>query len=261
MYKYTCQRCGAKFESKNSPGCKRVPKYCSHPCYAKSKIGKPFPYDGPRVKPWKDVELVKCVCKICGTSFEVWPSRAKKCPPKYCSRECQHESKRRVTGPDHPLWTRIQRLCEWCGKAVWVIPAKLDEFRFCSRSCMGSYTSKRMADWKGPTSIEQLLMDELDRRHISYEPQYRIGHRVVDIALLEPRIVIEADGDYWHSFPEQQRKDQAKTRWLEAHSWIVHRFSGTEIRTSPVACIDQVVESLGLTRLQTHFLELFDDTN
>jgi len=256
MYQYICQQCSKPFESKNSPGCKRAPKFCSHACYAKSKMGK-VPWNKGQSMPnppWNKGELVKFTCQICGKRFEVWPSYAKKRPPKYCSRKCAHEAKRRITGPEHPLWTCVERQCEWCGKSVWVKPAKLDEFRFCSRQCQGFSTAKDMAELNGPTSIEQLLMDELDRRHIPYHSQHQIAKWLVDITLPEHRIAIEADGDYWHSSPEQQEKDANKNHWLEAHGWTIHRFSGSEIRESPAACIDEVVASLGLPACQTTFL-------
>lgn len=259
MHNYICQHCGKPFESRTAPTSKRPPKFCSHACYAESKVGKPFPYDGPRVTPWNKRKLVECTCQICGVTFEVWPSRAKRNPPKYCSWDCFCESKRRITGPDHPLWTREQRQCEWCGKMVWVKPAKFEEFRFCSRQCLGASVAKDMAELNGPTSIEQSLMDELDRRHIPYRVQHQIAKWLVDITLPEHRIAIEADGDYWHSFPEQQEKDANKNHWLEAHGWTIHRFSGSEIRESPAACIDKVVASLGLPCYQTRLFPFLDD--
>ena len=111
-----------------------------------------------------------------------------------------------------------------------------------------------MAEHKGPTSIELLLMNELDRRHIPYRSQHQIAKWLVDISLPKHRIAIEADGDYWHSTPEQQAKDANKDTWLKAHKWTVFRFSETEINKSPAACIDQVLAHLGKTAVQLSLL-------
>lgn len=245
LYKYVCQQCGQRFESKQSPGAKCPPKFCSHQCYGKSKQGKPF-YDATGHIPWNRKPKVKLICEICHKPFEVWPYR--KDSARYCSHACMSEAKRRVTGPDHPLWTCVEMPCKWCGKVVWVKPAKVEEFRFCSRRCHGSYRAAKMAEHKGPTDIEQLLMDELDRRHISYRIQHKIACWLIDITLPQHNIAIEADGDHWHSSPEQQRKDANKNHWLRAHKWTIFRFSGTQIHQSPADCIDRVIRHINQTR-------------
>lgn len=241
MYMYICRWCSAEFQTKESPGSKRPPKYCSHKCYARSKSGKSF-YSVRGHIPWNKKSWIEKTCGICGQSFTVTPAREK--IAKYCSCECTHEAKRRTFGPSHPLWTRTQMPCEFCGKMMWVKTAKADEFRFCSRRCHGAYIAQKMAMLKGPTSIEKMLMDELDKREISYRAQHPISHWLIDITLPQHRIAIEADGDYWHNSKEQQTKDANKDRWLRAHKWTIFRFSGTEIRKSPAACIDKIVSSL-----------------
>lgn len=255
LYDYTCQYCNKPFKSKNSPGCKDKPKFCSRECYGKSKRGKPPSNKGQKrdYPPWNKKPGISIICEICGAEFEVQPHRGD--AARYCSRECSHEAKRRVTGPGHPLWRRIQMECEWCGKLVWVKPAKIDEFRFCSRKCLGTCMAAQAAEWKGPTDIEQLLMNELDRRHIVYRSQHKIARWLIDITIPEHRIAIEADGDYWHSPPEQQEKDANKNHDLEIRKWTVFRFWGSEIRRSPARCIDEVLAHIGIKQLAFQSLD------
>lgn len=244
----TCLQCGKEYEI--TKWVINRSKFCSRACHAKHTftgmkraprtaehrrklgayhIGK----EPPNKKP-----SVNITCLICGKVFEVPQRRADEA--KYCSRECQHESKRRVTGTTHPLWTRVKRNCEWCGKEVWVKPAKISEFRFCSRQCAGASISKRMAERKGPTSIESAFEDELNRRHIAHIMQHKIANWLVDFAIPEWRIAIETDGDYWHANKKQKEKDRNKDHWLSAHKWHMFRFTESAINQSVSNCVDQI---------------------
>jgi very-short-patch-repair endonuclease len=231
-------------------------KFCSRYCLAKHTfLGRKKP---PRTLehrkklgrahigqvPHNKGKLIKVLCEICHKEFEVWPSRFNKYPPKYCSRKCQHESMRQITGTNHKLWKRIQKQCEWCGKSVWVKPAKIHEFKYCSRQCQGTSRAAKMAKQSGPTSIEKLLMDEFDKAGIAYKFQYRIANWLVDIAIPSHRIAIEADGNYWHNNINQQIKDRNKDHWLLAHKWEIYRFTESQIRISPVNCVKKVIDHI-----------------
>jgi very-short-patch-repair endonuclease len=54
-----------------------------------------------------------------------------------------------------------------------------------------------------PTSLEQELYSLLQSMHITFTPQYTIRHYIVD-AFIEPNIVIEVDGNYWHGHPDYE---------------------------------------------------------
>lgn len=245
-YTFVCPTCGKTVSRYRSPD-QSPPQHCSRECYKNdpsSICRKNAAKNGfePGHTTWNKGRSVTLSCQVCRKAFSV--PQCRKDTAKYCSRECQHEAKRRITGPDHPLWTRKKCACEWCGKQAWVKRAKLEEFRFCSRQCQGAWMAKQMADQNGPTSIELALMGELDRRHIPYQAQHKIAHWLIDITLPQYRIAIEADGDYWHSSQEQQEKDANKNHWLEAHGWSIFRFSGTEIRKSASQCIAQVLQCI-----------------
>lgn len=250
-----CLKCGKPFQTTEARIQDGHGKYCSISC-ARSGVhtGRPKPKSRENVKlanealnrsglrgSWSIKPKVTCTCEICGKKFDVWPSREDKQPPRYCSRECMAESKRRVVGPGHPLWNRSPHKCEWCGKEVMITPSKARSFRFCSRRCAGSSVANKMALNTGPTGIERPLMSILDRLCIPYCWQHHIANWLVDITLPKYRVAIECDGDYWHSSESQRAKDANKTNWLRAHKWTVFRFLGSEITADPEACIAKVL--------------------
>ena len=60
------------------------------------------------------------------------------------------------------------------------------------------------------TSIEIKVADQLEKYKIKYIPQKQLcnGHFVVDFYLPKYQLVIECNGDYWHSRPERKKRDQ-----------------------------------------------------
>ena len=65
------------------------------------------------------------------------------------------------------------------------------------------------------TTIEELLYAELERRNVPFVRQQVVdGLYVVDALIMGARIVIECDGDYWHSRPGRKEKDERRQRYL-----------------------------------------------
>ena len=58
-----------------------------------------------------------------------------------------------------------------------------------------------------PTSLEVALYHFLDAVEFDYHPQRRIGRCVVDAYLIYENIVVEADGEYWHRFKDETKRD------------------------------------------------------
>jgi len=224
-----CQICGAAFDVFPSVVAKGHAKYCSWACAHEAMRGAGVPRAARTERP----------CGSCGAVMRLLPcQRARK---RYCSPVCMYEAKRRVTGPEHPLYRLIERPCEFCGAVKMVKPAKLAEFRFCSRQCHGS----AMASFYPRTSsIERALRAELDRRGIAWQGEYRIGPWSVDLAFPPRRLVVEADGDYWHSAATIQQRDKRKDAYLAGHGWRVLRLSESAIKADVIACVDEIVAML-----------------
>lgn len=84
---------------------------------------------------------------------------------------------------------------------------------------------------KEPTSIEKKLYEELKRRGILFERQRLINnHFIVDAYIPSLNLVIEADGDYWHSLDKIKKQDKSKNAYLTKCGFNLLRVTGTEIR-------------------------------
>lgn len=83
---------------------------------------------------------------------------------------------------------------------------------------------------KEPTSIETKVYKELKARHVLFEPQKLInGKFLVDAYVPKFNLVIEADGDYWHSLPRVMKKDKAENAYLKKCGYNLLRLSEKEI--------------------------------
>ena len=95
------------------------------------------------------------------------------------------------------------------------------------------------------TSIETKLYIELERRGVTFVKQQVIdGIWVVDALIPGARIVIECDGEYWHSLPEMQKRDKKKDAYLRSRKYKVFRFPEAAIHADVTGCVQKVVDAL-----------------
>jgi len=247
----TCVTCGKSLRVSRS---RKNPMYCSHACraLAQRKI------TGPQHPLYK--ERVTQMCPTCGHSFEV--SEYEIGHKVYCSPDCHGQAHGHIlkvcencnreylahtyrADESHYCSTdcyrqakgeHIENVCLTCGKLFHVLPSLANTKRFCSRKCYKAFT--------GPTSLEQLLLDEFERRSLQPEFQYPLGRWTIDFAFPDETLAIEADGRYWHESTEAKEKDARKDHDLQAQGWTVLRFGEYEIQTSPAACVDQIIKHL-----------------
>jgi len=91
------------------------------------------------------------------------------------------------------------------------------------------------------TTPESLLYAELEQRRIPFMRQQPIdGLYVVDALIPGARIVIECDGDYWHTQPALQERDKRKDKYLKARGYHVLRFWESELKTDVGECVDRI---------------------
>lgn len=79
---------------------------------------------------------MKVRCTICNKEFNISPSRYKKSLSKEfcCSREC--DTKRRLSK------TKLNVICDNCGKLFHKKDSHISKTNFCSRKCLGEYREK-----------------------------------------------------------------------------------------------------------------------
>lgn len=220
----TCETCGKKFRIK--PSRKRTAHYCSRECY--TKAGRQGAPSGEKLAR----KIV--ICLQCNKSFRLIETSNQ----RFCSHSCA------ALYRDFGQATRVTRSvkpCNECNKPIKGRPKELEKRRFCSTACCNAHTRRQLA----PTDIEQLLINELDKRNVPYEFQHQLSIWSIDFAFPSFRLAVEADGVYWHSLPAIQAKDARKDAWLSANGWTMLRFPGKAIRQSAHQCVNEIVKLLG----------------
>ncbi|MBN2270277.1 MAG: DUF559 domain-containing protein [Sedimentisphaerales bacterium] len=95
------------------------------------------------------------------------------------------------------------------------------------------------------TAIEAKVYQELERRGVTFVKQQVIdGLWVVDALIPGARMVIECDGEYWHSLPEMIVRDQKKDNYLKSRGYKVFRFPEAAIHSDVKGCVQRVVDAL-----------------
>jgi very-short-patch-repair endonuclease len=91
------------------------------------------------------------------------------------------------------------------------------------------------------TGIELKVETELHRRNIKYQKQVPLCNiAIVDFYLPEYRIIIQCDGDYWHTRPGAKERDNKQDNVLVFNGFNVYRFWEHEINESVEKCINNV---------------------
>lgn len=91
------------------------------------------------------------------------------------------------------------------------------------------------------TDIERKMEAGLLGAGIPHEFQHYSAGLWIDFAIVEHRIAIECDGEYWHRDPEAEVSRDAR---LEAEGWTVLHFPGKQITNNLSGCINEVIRVL-----------------
>lgn len=233
---FTCEMCGKAFTKTNR---KYSTRFCSKSCSSR--------HNGLNTR---GVQITKH-CERCGKPFVVVPSRAH---VRHCSMKCEADRRRETWGgPTHPRWSRVEMTCEVCGKVCMVKRCHVDRFRACSRRCASTISKINQ-----PTvsSIERIMADRFAAAGLSFKQQFQIAYYVVDFAFPDARLVVEVDGDYWHSLPKVQRVDKSKNTYLSRHGWRLVRLAESDIKRDPDACVKRVKAALRVPDEQMMLMHL-----
>lgn len=191
---------------------------------------------------WNRKPKFQLKCMTCGALFVVPPHRMGKAV--CCSVECANVFKKLRTGPDHPLYTSKEAECEWCGGRFTVKQCHHDDDergKFCSRECVGAYTTSLQGG--RASSIEVAVKAELERRCVRHVGQYRIGRWSCDFYVPDLNLVIECDGDYWHSRPEVVERDKVKDRDLLGAGYKLARIAESAINSDVRAAVGAALQA------------------
>ena len=78
------------------------------------------------------------------------------------------------------------------------------------------------------------MRELLDKVGAEYEQEYKIGKYWADFYLPKYNVVIEVDGDYWHSLPDVKEKDTRKDIYLKSKGINVMHIKECELKTGDV---------------------------
>lgn len=114
-------------------------------------------------------------------------------------------------------------------KHLW----KTDEFK---NKALEALTGKK------ETSLERKVRLCLEFLEVSFKQQHVIGRAIADF-YIEPSLIIEADGKYWHDKPEVKIRDMRRDKWLQSEGYTVLRLDEETIQDDP---IPRIREFLGI---------------
>jgi very-short-patch-repair endonuclease len=156
-------------------------------------------------------------CKQCNKTFETNIIYGR----KFCCRKCYDEWQ----------YNQETRECLWCGKPflTWNNGTQ----QYCCKRCALSST--------GETNIEKLFRQELEKNNIKFRQYEKIGTYYVDF-IINDNIIVECDGEYWHSKPEVKERDNRKNQYLNKNNYKLYRFSDKEILNNVEKCLGAINE-------------------
>jgi very-short-patch-repair endonuclease len=82
-----------------------------------------------------------------------------------------------------------------------------------------------------PTSLELIVMKILDSLEIKYIHNFQMGPFSVDFWIDSYNLVIEADGEYWHSLPGRASSDKRRDTWLTNRGYKILRLPESIIKS------------------------------
>ena len=87
------------------------------------------------------------------------------------------------------------------------------------------------------SNLEKIMKNALQKEEINIEQQYNINNKWVDFAIVNKKIAIECDGEYWH---KDKIKEKKRDKQLEDEGWSILHFTGDEIKNDINKCISEI---------------------
>ena len=98
---------------------------------------------------------------------------------------------------------------------------------------------------KKDTLPERIMQNNLKKNNIAFtkhKPITNIEHRYQCDIFIEPNIIIECDGDYWHNYPNLREIDKIRNIELQEKNYIIIRFWERDIKNNIDECINKLME-------------------
>jgi len=148
------------------------------------------------------------ICKVCGKEFKWSKSRLKQETPKYCSIECRNKDKE---------W--IQDTC-----------------------IKGNLMQQNK---KGLNKLELAGRKILQDLGVKFQEQVLMFNKfLVDVLIPDKKIIIQCDGDYWHSKPKRKKLDESQDAYLTKCGYKVIRIKESQMKNSKEEVYDYLKRAI-----------------
>ena len=204
-----CRQCGQKFRINLVSLLKQLRRnlkqknYCQYRCHRCSKTGKSG----------VNVDTVKSVIDLESTKqkFGGLPKNVKNGKVVAVCEDCRSSADIKLSSLLHQA--RRHKLngrscvykCLSCGMKRQDAVAKSDAAR--AKQLVSGFRS----------GIEIATENRLSHLGIEFVPQFSVGHYVWDFYLPKYGLLIDVNGEYWHSLPRNVSKDKAKVTYTQRH--------------------------------------------
>ena len=236
LREFKCLGCG-KIVKLRRP--KNKTKYCSVECYRKSKH--------PQRKNGKVIK-----CEWCGKEIYKPKSSIKKHKHHFCSLECANKWQRR---------NKIKFICKVCGKTFRLSKSVVNQVgrnpTYCSIDCrekdpeyMGHINGNlAQQNKKGLNKLElagrEILKGIGLKKNQDFQEQVLMFNKfLVDVVIPNKKIIIQWDGDYWHSKPKRKNLDKSQDTYFKKSGYEVIRIKESEIKKNKKEVYDYLKRAI-----------------
>ena len=137
--------------------------------------------------------------------------------------------------------THHQRVCKRCGKTFQSARRGSDWANFCSAACIEAHkvTLGQLQASRLETEFAALLADA----GLIGVAQFPLGPFVFDLAFPQVRLLVEVDGELFHTSSAAQERDDRKDAQVRALGWRVQRVPQGIIVQHPQEAVRLVMEA------------------
>lgn len=185
-------------------------------------------------------ELSACeMANIAGCGFTTIYSALRRYEIPIRSQRLSNEMRGSIRPHDDPYYTK-----DWLEKCYIEKEMTYEEMAKkaqCSPKTIGNWLkdfnieprSHKVRCINKPTRPEKAFRKALEHEGIKYEPEYIIpGNErefMYDVYIPSQRILVEIDGEYWHSSEEAMKRDKVKDRLAKENNYNIIRYTDYEI--------------------------------
>jgi very-short-patch-repair endonuclease len=95
----------------------------------------------------------------------------------------------------------------------------------------------------GESGVEAIMREALTRAGIPFAQEVKAGRYRIDF-LINSRIALEIDSEFWHSLPGTREKDARKDQFLLSQGFVVVRVNEETVRENVFAIIAALTERM-----------------